>query len=65
MYSLPNIIQVFKSRKIRWVGAWVCETRKVYTWFWWRDLMEGDHLEELHVGGSVILTLILLMWRIG
>jgi hypothetical protein len=27
--------------------------------------MEGDHLEELHVGGSVILTLILLMWRIG
>jgi hypothetical protein len=35
-------------------GAWVCETGKVYTWFWWGDLM-ADHLEDLHVGGRVIL----------
>jgi hypothetical protein len=53
---------VFKSRKMRWAVAWVCETGKVYTLFWWRDLMEGDHLEDLHVGGRVILKWIFKTW---
>jgi len=47
---------------MRWARAWVCETRKVYTWFWWGDLMEGDHLEDLHVGGRVTLKWIFKMW---
>jgi hypothetical protein len=30
----------------------------VYTGFWWGDLREGDHLENLGVNGRVILKLI-------
>jgi hypothetical protein len=30
----------------------------VHTGFWWGDLREGDHLENLGVNGRVILKLI-------
>jgi hypothetical protein len=30
-------------------------TGKVYTGFWWGDLMERDHLEDLGADGRVIL----------
>jgi hypothetical protein len=43
LYSSPNIIQVIKSRRIRWAGhvAHVGE-REVHTGLWWGDLREGD-----------------------
>jgi hypothetical protein len=31
---------------------------EVHTGFWWRDLMEGDHLEDLGVDGMIILKCI-------
>jgi hypothetical protein len=33
----------------------VCETREARTWFLWGDLRETDYLEDLDVGGRVVL----------
>jgi hypothetical protein len=33
----------------------VCERRGVHVGFWWEGQKERDHLEEVHVGGSIIL----------
>jgi hypothetical protein len=42
---------------------------EVYTWLWWGDPMERDHLEDLDVDGTVILKRIFKKWdgkaRIG
>jgi hypothetical protein len=53
---VPNIIRVIKSRRMRWAGhvARMGEG-EVYTGFWWGDLREGDHLEDLGIDVSIIL----------
>jgi hypothetical protein len=33
----------------------VWEKGEIHTGFWWRDLMEGGHLEDLGVDGIIIL----------
>jgi hypothetical protein len=33
--------------------ARVGEGRQVHTGFWWRDLSEGDHLENLVIEGRI------------
>jgi hypothetical protein len=38
------------------------ELEKVYTGFWLGDLREGDHLEDLVIGGRTILTWIFEKW---
>jgi hypothetical protein len=56
LYSLPDIIRVIKSRRMRWVGhvAHMWERRGVY-----RVLVgkpEGkNHLEDLGIDGRIIL----------
>ena len=37
----------------------------MYTEFWWGILGEGDHLEDLVVGGRVILKWIFRKWDGG
>ena len=40
----------------------VCGTGELRTGFWWRDMMEIDHMEDLRVGGRIILKLIFKQW---
>jgi len=44
----PNIIWVIKSRRTRWPGHVACmrKTGELHTRFWWKNLMERDHLVE-------------------
>ena len=56
LYSSLNIIRMIKSRVMRWAGN-VAHTvdRKGAYGFWRRDLMEGEHLEDVHIHGRRIL----------
>jgi hypothetical protein len=41
----------------RWAGLVVCvwETEEVHTGFWWGDMMERDHLEDLNGVARIML----------
>jgi hypothetical protein len=55
-YSSPNTVEAIISRRMRWGGN-VAHTgdRTMLTGFWWGDLMEGDHLEDLGMDERIIL----------
>jgi hypothetical protein len=54
--SSRNIIWVFKSSRMRWVGhvACMCDRRCAYR-FLVGDMMERNHLEDLRIDGSILL----------
>ena len=55
-YSSPNIMRVIKTRRMRWAGHVARKWRgEAYTGFWWRNLMERDHVEDPGVDGRIIL----------
>jgi hypothetical protein len=54
MYSLPNIIWVIKSRRMRWTGH-VARMGEVQTGLWWGPMRERGHLEDPRVDGRIIL----------
>jgi len=33
--------------------------REMHSGFWWGNLKERDHLEDLDIGGRIILTLVI------
>jgi hypothetical protein len=41
------------------------EIGEVHTRFWWEDLREGEHLEDLGVDGRIILKWIFTKWDEG
>jgi hypothetical protein len=66
LYSSTNIVQVIKSRRIRWVGHVAHMGRaEVYTGFQWVNLSERDHLEDRDVDGKIILRWIFTKWDVS
>ena len=61
LYTSPNILRVILSPEeigVRGMGH-LWETGELRTRFWWGNLREGDHLEDLGVDGRKILKRIL------
>jgi hypothetical protein len=65
LYSSPNIVQVIKSRRMRWV-VHVAHMGKgdVYTGSW-GNLRERDHLEDPGIDGRIILRWIFRKWDVA
>jgi len=63
LYSSLDIIRVINSQRMRWVGH-VDRMGKgeVHTGFWWRNLREGDHLEDPGIDVRIILRWIFRTW---
>jgi hypothetical protein len=59
-HSSPNIIQVIKSRRLRWARhvARMGEVSGAYR-VWWGDLREERHLKNPGVDGRIILKLVM------
>jgi hypothetical protein len=56
-YSSPNIVQVIKSRIIRWAGHLArLGRREAWAGFWWENLGGKDHLGNPGVDGRIILN---------
>jgi hypothetical protein len=56
LYSLPNVVRVVKSRRIRWAGMWhVWGRREVRTGCWWGHQRERSPWGDPDVDGKIIL----------
>ena len=64
LYSLPNIVQVVKSRRMRWAGhvARMGEERGVHR-VMVGNLRERDHWGDQDADGRIILRWILMKWE--
>ena len=62
--NIDNIVQVVKSRRMRWAGhmARMGEGRGV-TGFWWGKLRERDHWGDADVDGTIILRWLFKKWE--
>jgi hypothetical protein len=44
LYSLPNVIRLIKSRRMRWAGHVAQMGRRgMHVGYWWENHKEGDH----------------------
>jgi hypothetical protein len=66
LYSLPNIVRVVKSRRMRWAGhvARMGEERGRIG-CWWVNRKERDHWGDLGVDGGIIFGWISRRWDVG
>jgi hypothetical protein len=65
LYSLPNIVRVIKSKRMRWERHVVWGKGEVCTGFWWGNLRERDRLGDPVVDGRIILGWIFKKWDMG
>jgi len=65
LYSSPNIVQVIKSRRMRWAGHVGCMGGgEVYTGFWCGNLRERDHLGDPGIDWRTVLRWIFRKWDV-
>jgi hypothetical protein len=65
LHASPNIVRMLNSRRMRWeVHVARMGREEEYTGFWWRNLNERDHLEDLGVEGRIILRWIFRKWDV-
>jgi len=62
LHSLPNIVRVVKSRRMRWVGH-VAHMGEGCTGFWWGNLRERGHWGDPGADGRIILSWIFRKWE--
>jgi hypothetical protein len=66
LHSLPNILRVIISRRMRWAGHVASMRRgEVCTRFWWGNLSEGDRRGDPGVDGRIMLGWIFKKWEVG
>jgi hypothetical protein len=66
LYCSSNIVQVIKSKRMRWVGHVSARVRReVYTGLWWGNLRKRDHLGDPRIDGRLILRWIFRKWNVG
>jgi hypothetical protein len=65
LYSLPNIVRVIKSGRLRWAGH-VARMGKgeVCTGFWWGNLRERYRCGDPGVDGRIMLGWIFKKWEV-
>jgi hypothetical protein len=64
--SLPNIVRVIKSRRLRWAGHVARMGRgEVCTGFWWGNRSGRDQWGDPDVDGTIILGWIFRKWDVG
>ena len=58
LYSLPNIVRVVQSRRMRWAGHVArMGGGEVCTEFWWGNLRERHHWGDPDIDGRIKLRL--------
>jgi len=56
--------RVIKSRRMSWAGMWHLRwAGEIQTGFWWGNLRERDHLEDLGVDGKKIFKCMSKNWE--
>jgi hypothetical protein len=66
LYFSPNIFRVIKSRRMRFAKHVARMGRgEVHTGFWWGNLRNRDHFEDLGIDGRIILKPIFRTWDGG
>jgi hypothetical protein len=65
LYCSPNIVQVIKLKRMRWVGHVArMEKGEVSAGFWWGNLTERNHLRDPGVDGRTIFRWIFRKWGV-
>jgi hypothetical protein len=66
LYSLPNIVWVIKSRRLRWAGHVARMGRgEVCTGFWWGNLRARDRWGDPGADGRIMSGWIFKKWDVG
>jgi hypothetical protein len=56
LYSSPNIVQVIKSKRVRWAGHVArMGRRKACVGLWWGTLRETDHWGDPGIDGRIMI----------
>jgi hypothetical protein len=66
LYSLPNIVRVINSRRMRWAGHVArMGGRERCTGFWWGSLRERGRWGDPSIDGRIILGWMFEKWEVG